>query len=253
MRRYFYSVDDATRVGPVTFETLRSKVVAGELKAEHFVFVEGSGQWVEARDVDGLFPAVAATGQALPPSAKGVDRASRRGPSSLRRIRTSEYASTPEVGGMAVARGLYGPPEPCPIRYRAAAAIIDGAVSGLLVAMVVPVARGLAHAMAGPGMVGSRAMWMATLLGVAVAPWVYHAAMECSAWRATLGKRALAIRVVDKGGGRLSFQRALVRHVAKLASILPLCAGIAWAWLDPSLRTWHDLLTGTVVQRTPPV
>ena len=47
---------------------------------------------------------------------------------------------------------------------------------------------------------------------------LYFAVSEASPWQATLGKRALSIRVATHGaGGRLSFRRTLLRAALKFA------------------------------------
>lgn len=247
--RYFYSLDDRTRVGPVTLETLRSLVVSGVLEPGHLVFVEGASSWAEARDVPGLL-APREPGESVKPR-KATTRAI-----GLRPIRTSEYASTPRARGMAIARGFYGPPEACPLRYRALAAMTDLAVAGLLLAVTIPAARWAAAVIGGSGAPMEGALGgaaIATWMAVVVTPWLYHAGFECSGWRGSPGKRALAMQVVDSRGGRLSFRRATVRHFAKMVSLATLGIGIAAAWWDPRLRTWHDRIAGARVERTPPV
>ncbi|MEZ6235211.1 MAG: RDD family protein [Phycisphaerales bacterium] len=250
MTRYFYSLDDQTRVGPVTIETLRALVVAGTLRAEHLVFVEGATAWAEARDVPGLL-APRAPGEGVKPR-KATTRSI-----GLRPIRTSEYASTPRARGMAIARGFYGPPEACPLRYRAVAAMTDLAVAGLLLTVTIPAARWAAGAIgvgtgaAADGIMGGAGI--ATWLALVVTPWLYHAGFECSGWRGSPGKRALAIQVVDHRGERLSFRRATVRHFAKAVAGLTLGIGLIAAWWDQRLRTWHDRIAGARVERTPPV
>jgi len=61
--------------------------------------------------------------------------------------------------------------------------------------------------------------WVGQALGFALTtlPFgAYFVAMERSAWQATLGKRALDLRVVGAAGARVSRSRALVRTVGKL-------------------------------------
>lgn len=246
MARYFYSLDDRTRIGPVTIETLRALLVSGTLKPEHFVFIEGASAWVEAREVPGLL--------APAPSDDTTKNspAPRRAPSGLRRINTSEYASVPPLRGMAVARGLYGPPEPCPMRYRVAAACTDAAVLALLLAIVLPIAHAIAHRLGADPHTPSLSITI-NALGVVVTSWLYHAGLEASPWQGTLGKRALTIRVVDRAHRRLTLRRATARYFAKSLSVLPLGLGLAAAWLDPKFRALHDRLAGTLVERTPPV
>lgn len=248
MSRYFYSPDDSTRVGPVTLETLRAKAVAGELTPENFVFAEGSAQWIEARLIPGLFNTLEN------PQNSGVPAVpSRARPATLRPIRSSDYASTPHVRGLPVVRRLYGPPEPCPLRYRATAAVVDAAIVLLVLAILIPIARTIAHALAGPTGADARSLWLATILALTIIPWLYHAGFDCAPWRGTLGKAMFEIRAVTATGSRLTFRRASLRHFARMLSVAPLGAGYLLAWADPHLRTWHDRLTRTAVVRTPPV
>jgi len=44
---------------------------------------------------------------------------------------------------------------------------------------------------------------------------LYFALCEASRWRATLGKRALRLAVVDKKGGRLTLRRAVLREAVR--------------------------------------
>jgi uncharacterized RDD family membrane protein YckC len=102
---------------------------------------------------------------------------------------------------------------------------------------------------------------MAALAATAL---LYYPLMECSRWQGTFAKRRLALRVVDLEGGRISFLRALARHVVRVAPLV--------AWLaSPSRGTFfvlvavlaassvgaargnrralHDLAMGTRVER----
>lgn len=247
MNRYFYSPDDTTRVGPVTLETLRAKAIAGDLTPENYVYVEGDAEWTEARRIPGLFPPTAGA-QTNPPAAT-----SRIRPSAPPPIHSGQYAGTPHVKGLPVVRRPYGPPEPCPLRYRAAAAMVDGAVVLVLLGVTVPIARSISHALTGPAGVDGRAMWLATVLTLGVVPWLYHAGLDCAPWRGTLGKAMFEIRTVTAAGSRLTFRRASLRHFARILSLAPLGAGYLLAWADADLRTLHDRLTRTAVVRTPPV
>ena len=92
----------------------------------------------------------------------------------------------------------------------------------------------------------SRASAM-TDLGSLAAPWLYFALMECSPLRATLGKLAFGIRVVDLRGARLSFLRASARFFAKIFSTLPLALGHLLAAFTRNKQALHDLVTGCVV------
>ncbi|MGY0505714.1 RDD family protein [Luteimonas sp. e5] len=91
------------------------------------------------------------------------------------------------------------------------------------------------------------------LLAAVVWPW-----LESRVGGATLGKRALGLHVVDDTGARLSFARALARHLAGALSWLSLNIGHLLALSGPDHRALHDRLAGTRVvwradarQRTP--
>ncbi len=75
---------------------------------------------------------------------------------------------------------------------------------------------------------------------------------EAWCWRRagmTLGMRAWRIRLVTEHGGTLSWTMCLVRFVAGIAGFAALGAGFFWAFVDPSKRCWHDLASGTRLDR----
>jgi uncharacterized RDD family membrane protein YckC len=65
--------------------------------------------------------------------------------------------------------------------------------------------------------------------------------------RATIGKRAMAIRVVRTDGRPFEGAGAFGRGVARWLSFALLGLGYWWAWSNPSQQTWHDMLAGTAV------
>lgn len=98
-------------------------------------------------------------------------------------------------------------------------------------------------------------------LGFFAVIFLWHGLAYCSLCHssrsgATLGKRRLGIRVVNKEGGRVTFGRALGRELGK-TSISLLTAVLPGALLqllimsgDPKRRAIHDLVAGTVVVPT---
>jgi len=67
---------------------------------------------------------------------------------------------------------------------------------------------------------------------------------------ATLGQRALSLRVVDSTtGGLLSIARCVIRYVGFCLSVIPLCLGLIWAGFDPRKQGWHDKMARSVVVR----
>jgi uncharacterized RDD family membrane protein YckC len=82
-----------------------------------------------------------------------------------------------------------------------------------------------------------------------VISWLYEALMMSSTWQATLGKKALNLRVTDEAGNRISFARASGRHFAKYLSALILGIGYIMAAFTDRKRALHDILAGTLVRR----
>ena len=80
--------------------------------------------------------------------------------------------------------------------------------------------------------------------------WIYHAKMESSSWQATLGKKALNLRVTDLYGAPVSFNRATGRHFAKLITgLIPLGVGFMLAGLTERRQALHDMIAGCLVLR----
>lgn len=80
-----------------------------------------------------------------------------------------------------------------------------------------------------------------------VAAWLYFALQESGTHQATLGKRALGLKVFDMQGQRLTFGKATGRHFGKILSALILCIGFFMAAFTERKQALHDQLAGTVV------
>lgn len=69
-------------------------------------------------------------------------------------------------------------------------------------------------------------------------------------WQATPGKMAITARIVDaRSGAPASVSQYILRYLAYLVSVLPLCLGLIWVAFDSRKRGWHDFIAGTVVVR----
>jgi uncharacterized RDD family membrane protein YckC len=79
--------------------------------------------------------------------------------------------------------------------------------------------------------------------------WLYEALMMSSTWQATLGKKALGLRVTDEAGNRISFARASGRHFAKYISAAILGIGYLMVAFTDRKRGLHDILAGTLVRK----
>jgi len=84
------------------------------------------------------------------------------------------------------------------------------------------------------------------LLWLIAAP-LYFAGQESSAHQATLGKRALGIKVTDDNGQRLSFSHALGRWFAAALSYMTLYVGFLMAAFTERKRALHDMIASTLV------
>lgn len=80
--------------------------------------------------------------------------------------------------------------------------------------------------------------------------WLYFALLQSSKWQATLGKRAMRLRVTDRYGCRIGFWRATWRFVGKILSLCytgPIgCMLSGWTARKQAL---HDLMAGCCVVR----
>ena len=95
---------------------------------------------------------------------------------------------------------------------------------------------------------GAQIVGMVVGFGLGVfAAWIYEAAMESSAKRATLGKMILGLQVTDMNGDRICFLRATARHFAKYLSGLSLLIGYIMAGLSERKQALHDRMANTLV------
>lgn len=76
--------------------------------------------------------------------------------------------------------------------------------------------------------------------------WFYHVLFEISPWGATLGKRALGLRVVDEAGGGVRLGQAMIRNFIRgVEMIIPFVPLLAF--FHPRFQRLGDLAAGTLV------
>lgn len=75
----------------------------------------------------------------------------------------------------------------------------------------------------------------------------YATLLESSAWRSTVGKRLVGIRVVDTDFKQLTMKAALKRNTSKVLSAIPLMIGFLSALFNEKQRAWHDKIAGSYV------
>ena len=102
---------------------------------------------------------------------------------------------------------------------------------------------------AGGSEVNIGAQMLLNLVGVAIG-WLYYAGLESSSQMATLGKRALGLKVTDLQGQRVDFLHATGRHFGKILSALPLLLGFILMISDEKKQTWHDKMSGCLVLKS---
>ncbi|MFM7321485.1 MAG: RDD family protein [Armatimonadota bacterium] len=127
---------------------------------------------------------------------------------------------------------------------RFAAAFVDGLIvsaAGFFVGLIFG-ALGRVGGDAGNAV----ATWLAQGVGV-VMGWLYYALQESSPGGATVGKRALGIRVQDEHGYTISFAHATGRYFGRILSTIPCLFGYIMAFFTPKKQALHDMLVGAVV------
>lgn len=121
---------------------------------------------------------------------------------------------------------------------------IDLLLLGLVFAVI-----GLVIGVAAPGTDFERLEPAFNLLGMLVF-WVYCANMESGPTQATIGKRAMGLRVVGEHSQPISFGRASGRFFGKVLSGLFLGIGFLMIAFTARKQALHDKLASTLVVRT---
>ena len=83
--------------------------------------------------------------------------------------------------------------------------------------------------------------------------WMYDALQESGNMQATIGKRALGIKVTTENGERISFGQATGRHFGKFVSAIILLIGYLMMLWDDKKQTLHDKMASTLVVQNEPV
>ena len=86
-----------------------------------------------------------------------------------------------------------------------------------------------------------------------IVSWLYYAALEGSERGATIGKRAMGIRVVSEEGQSIGFGTATGRFFGNLLNIFTLFIGYFLMLFNARNQCLHDLITSTVVIKDNPV
>jgi uncharacterized RDD family membrane protein YckC/Tfp pilus assembly major pilin PilA len=147
----------------------------------------------------------------------------------------NRYAVSPATATQAD-RGGHRPDGTMPYAgfwKRAVAYVIDYIIVGVLV-QIISLALPKGHG------VGST-------LAVALLGCLYYPLQESSSAQATLGKRALGLKVTDLHGEQIGFGRALGRFFGHILSFLAFGVGFAMAVFTERRQALHDKMAGTLV------
>ena len=134
---------------------------------------------------------------------------------------------------------------------RLAAFLLDGLVIGAInvaLIFVLALAFGLSalgrHRAPNPADAALFLLIYPVIFGVAL---LYYSLQESSVHQATLGKRALGIKVTDLGGQRISWKHAVGRWFAAALSYLTVYIGFLMAAFTERRQALHDMVASTLV------
>jgi uncharacterized RDD family membrane protein YckC len=80
--------------------------------------------------------------------------------------------------------------------------------------------------------------------------WMYYAVLHSSKWQASIGKKVLGLKVVDRNGNRISFGRATGRFFAWMLSFLILGIGFMMIGWTKRKQGLHDIIADTYIIRS---
>jgi uncharacterized RDD family membrane protein YckC len=238
---------DGTPRGPVPRVLVEERVEHGIWPDRLMVAEVGSSAWRAFREISPAAPppAVDEVVAVEPDIATATARPAGYAPTSA-----ADYGhNLAGVAATGESRALATLPEGAAIHAgfwrRCAAYTMDYAIT-LVLSYVVGLVGGFALA-AGQGATGMMlAPTIGGLLGLGVT-WLYFALQECSAAQATLGKRAMGIKVTDEHGLRIGFGRATGRFFGKILSGLLFAIGFMLAGWTAKKQALHDFLASTFV------
>jgi uncharacterized RDD family membrane protein YckC len=239
MGQQWYYTQGGAQTGPVTTDVLRQMFAAGQLGPDELIWADGMPDWQRARDVPTFFAPT-------PPQPQQQPYYNPQQP----------YAGQP---------GAYPSPygaAPAPINdytpqtyvqyagfwLRFCALFIDYVIIWIGT-FVISFVIGFAVASGGGRVDADGSVTGVLQLFSIVVVWLYFALQESSAAQATLGKRALGLKVTDGYGNRISFGRATGRHFGKIISGLILAIGYIMAAFTEKKQALHDIMADTLVIR----
>jgi uncharacterized RDD family membrane protein YckC len=244
--------------GPFTNDQLKKLAADGKIDRTDLLWKEGMEKWVPCSSAKGLFSAVAAAPLSPSPPPPAFDNplaaTDRDDPTAaFSGFEMPAYVPTPEE-----------PPPPKPIEAaptykpikaakrldyaglgaRFVAAFLDSLVFSIpvLILFFVLVVRGTDRQ-------DVQKIALITQMGMPFVAAVYGTLMESGREGATLGKRAMSIRVTDLEGRPIGLGKALMRNIYKAVPMV-LFIGAILVLILPRKQGAHDIGAGTVVVKT---
>jgi len=86
-------------------------------------------------------------------------------------------------------------------------------------------------------------LFLAMLIGYPILSWAFWGG-------ATVGKKLMAVKIVDKDGSPVSLKKAVIRFFSYIPSLAVLLLGFLWIIWDKEKQGWHDKIAGTKVVKT---
>jgi uncharacterized RDD family membrane protein YckC/Tfp pilus assembly major pilin PilA len=237
---------DGTPRGPVPRVFVEERVEHGLWPDRVMIAEVGSNTWAAFRDVVPVVPAMPDVDVAREPDiAAAASRPAGYAPTSAV-DHGHNLAGVSAVGEVTPAATL--PPGGsihAGFWRRSAAYLLDGiivGVAGWIVATVLMV--GLIASGSVSAMVAGVVL---NYFAIIALYWLYFALQESSAAQATIGKRALGIKVTDEHANRISFARATGRFFGKIISALIANVGFMLAGWTERKQALHDMMASTFV------
>lgn len=232
MEVFWYFLDGARRrQGPVDAQQVRGALHNGEIGADALIWREGMAEWKPLREVAEFADMAAAFPSARQPDAYRATS----GPGTFQgQVHTTALGTAHDV----VYAGFW---------RRWAALFLDQImifVPLLGLTLLFGYLGGAFRNLERDGMPKIDGLYY--FLYFLISP-MYYALQESGTHQATLGKRALGIKVTDENGKRISFPHALGRWLAAGLSYITLYIGFLMAAFTSEKKALHDVVAKTLV------
>jgi uncharacterized RDD family membrane protein YckC len=232
---YWYGIE-GVRHGPVSLEEIRRLVREGRLRPTDYIWNARDEVWTRVMEFPGAMDA-------------SEPEDTRFGDPSAFAVHATDFAPVE----------AHEPVEYAGFWIRVGAFIIDAFVLGFLgmIWFLIAMALGwMSHYLAvveNSDHLSLQELWSALpwayYAGSTVITWLYESLFISSSWQATLGKRAMGIRVTDLNGGRCGFVRASVRFVVKNFISCLFFIGFLMVAFTERKQGLHDLVAGTYCEK----